>query len=205
VQIASAAGKWGFAGGVTYCATKHAVVGLSEGLYHELRGTGIDISVVLPTVVNTELGSGLPPTRAFQAVQPEEVAEAIVQALRTARFEVFVPRGLGVMARTGGLLPRRAQNAIFRLLRSDQVLTSPDRGARAAYEARMTQSIAAVRPRSASPRVVTSGDGQPAPGAGAPPLPADPVPGAGAPPLATHPAPGAGEPPLATEEPTSVG
>jgi NAD(P)-dependent dehydrogenase (short-subunit alcohol dehydrogenase family) len=192
VQIASAAGKWGFAGGVTYCATKHAVVGLSEGLYHELRGTGIDISVVLPTVVNTELGSGLPPTRAFRAVQPEEVAEAIVQALQTGRFEVFVPRGLGVMARTGGLLPRRAQNAIFRLLRSDQVLTSPDRSARAAYEARMTQSIAAVRPRSASPRVVASSDGQPAPSAAEPPLPADP-------------APSAGEPPLATEEPTSVG
>ena len=60
VQIASAAGKFGIAGGATYCATKHAVVGLSEALAMELRDTGIDISVVMPTVVNTELGSGLP-------------------------------------------------------------------------------------------------------------------------------------------------
>src|SRR5205807_1728927 len=60
VQIASAAGKMGFAGGATYCATKHAVVGLSESLRSELRGTGIDVSVVMPVVVNTELGSGLP-------------------------------------------------------------------------------------------------------------------------------------------------
>ena len=59
VQIASAAGKMGFPGGATYCATKHAVVGLSESLRAELQGTNVDLSVVMPVVVNTELGSGL--------------------------------------------------------------------------------------------------------------------------------------------------
>src|SRR5437016_5793975 len=54
VQIASAAGKAGFPGGATYCATKHAVVGLSETLRAELRGTNVDVSVVMPVVVNTE-------------------------------------------------------------------------------------------------------------------------------------------------------
>ena len=42
VQIASIAGKVGFPGGATYCATKHAVVGLSESIRAELRGTNIE-------------------------------------------------------------------------------------------------------------------------------------------------------------------
>src|SRR5947209_15910225 len=73
VQLASGAGKFGLAGGATYCATKHAVVGLSEALAQEYRASGINLSVVMPTVVNTELGSGLPQTRSFKAVEPEVV------------------------------------------------------------------------------------------------------------------------------------
>jgi NAD(P)-dependent dehydrogenase (short-subunit alcohol dehydrogenase family) len=141
VQIASAAGKFGFSGGATYCATKHAVVGLSESLRQELRGTGVTVSVVMPTVVNTELGSGLAPTRGFKAVQPEDVANSIVEALQTGRFEVYVPRSLSGLVRFGVLGPRRAMEAFSRLLRGDQVLASPDHAARAAYEARMTQTI----------------------------------------------------------------
>src|SRR5689334_4670783 len=41
VNIASAAGKAGFPGGATYCATKHAVVGLSEAIRAEVRDRGI--------------------------------------------------------------------------------------------------------------------------------------------------------------------
>ena len=56
VNIASVAGKGGFPGGATYCATKHAVVGLSEAIRAEMRKTDIDVSIVMPVVVNTELG-----------------------------------------------------------------------------------------------------------------------------------------------------
>ena len=59
VNIASQAGKAGIPGGATYCATKHAVVGLSEAVRAELRDTGVEVSVVMPAVVDTELGSGL--------------------------------------------------------------------------------------------------------------------------------------------------
>ena len=145
VQIASAAGKMGFAGGVTYCATKHAVVGLSEGLRAELRDTGVDISVVMPVVVNTELGSGLPETRGFKAVQPEDVASAIVEALQTGRFEVYVPKSLVGVVRFGALMPRKAIDGIGKLLKGDQVLAHPDHVARAAYEARMTETVQAAR------------------------------------------------------------
>jgi NADP-dependent 3-hydroxy acid dehydrogenase YdfG len=141
VNIASAAGKAGFPGGATYCATKHAVVGLSEAIRAEVREAAIDVSVVMPIVVNTELGSGLPETRGFRAVEPEDVAAAIVEALQTGRYEVFVPRAVGRLFRFQALMPRRAVEAIGRALKGDQVLMAPDHGARAAYEARMESTI----------------------------------------------------------------
>jgi NAD(P)-dependent dehydrogenase (short-subunit alcohol dehydrogenase family) len=149
VNIASAAGKAGFPGGVTYCASKHAVVGLSEAIRAELRDTGIDVSVVMPVVVHTELGSGLMEARGFKAVEPEDVAAAIVEALERGRYEVFVPRSLAAIIRPKGLLPIRALDAVTRMLKSDQVLARPDQGLRAAYEARLTAGR--KRPPAAAP------------------------------------------------------
>lgn len=42
-----------------YCATKHAVVGLSEALRYELEGTGIGVSVLVPAGVNTNIGDSM--------------------------------------------------------------------------------------------------------------------------------------------------
>ena len=55
VNVASMAGVVPTPGASTYSATKHAVVGLTESVAWELRGTGVDISYVLPVLVNTEL------------------------------------------------------------------------------------------------------------------------------------------------------
>jgi short-subunit dehydrogenase len=142
VQIASAAGKAGFPGGATYCASKHAVVGLSEAIKAEVRGTGIGVSVVMPVVVNTELGSGLATTRGFKTVEPEDVANAIVEALQTGRYEVFVPKSIGGMVRLNALMPRRAMEAVGRFLKGDQVLANPDHVARSAYMTRIMETIA---------------------------------------------------------------
>jgi NADP-dependent 3-hydroxy acid dehydrogenase YdfG len=152
VQIASAAGKAGFPGGATYCATKHAVVGLSEAIKAEVRGTDIGVSVVMPVVVNTELGSGLADARGFKPVQPEDVADAIVEALQTGRFDVYVPKSMVGMVRLTALLPRRAAEGLGRLLKGDQVLAHPDHNARAAYEARMAETIESAKPAAGSSR-----------------------------------------------------
>ncbi len=150
VQIASSAGKFGFPGGATYCASKYAVVGLSETIRQEYRGTGIDVSVVMPVVVkNTEWGSGLPESRGIKPVEAGDVADAIVQALQTGRFDVYVPRTLGAMVRLSALVPRAVAEAISRLMKGDQVLTHPDPGAHAAYEARMAETIAVAEQPSA--------------------------------------------------------
>ena len=59
VNIASQAGKVGLPGIATYAATKHGVVGFSEAVRAELRGSGVEVVCVMPTLVNTELTSGV--------------------------------------------------------------------------------------------------------------------------------------------------
>ena len=149
VNIASMAGRAGYANAVTYCTTKFAVVGLSEALRAELRGTGIDLSVVCPGVVNTELGSGLNDTRAVKVVEPEDVADAIVEALRFNTFDVFVPPLAGQIWRALHVVPRGAAEAVGRAMKADQVLVNPDKDARAGYEARAAASDPGVEERAA--------------------------------------------------------
>ena len=144
VNVASVAGKTGFPNLVTYCAAKHGVVGLSEALRLELRGTGIDVSVVMPAIVQTELAAGLPRSRGFKPSTPEEVAEAVVAALRENRFDVYVPRAIGPTWAAMNLLPRRAREALARALRFDRALRDADHAARAAYEARAAASAPAA-------------------------------------------------------------
>ena len=112
VNVASVAGKLGFPGGATYSASKHAVVGLSEAIRGELRGTRIDITIVMPVVVNTELGSGLQRNPGIRQLEPADVAEAIVDALRHGTVDVWVPKSVKGMSRFAALLPRRAAEAV---------------------------------------------------------------------------------------------
>ncbi len=136
VNIASVAGKGGFPGGATYCATKHAVVGLSEAVRAEVRKTDIDVSIVMPVVVNTELGLGLRKSRGIKVVEPEDVANAIVEALQTGRVDVYIPRQVGVLMRLAQVLPRPVADAVTKMLKGDQVLVNPDHLLREAYEKR---------------------------------------------------------------------
>jgi NADP-dependent 3-hydroxy acid dehydrogenase YdfG len=53
VNVASVAGRRGYANHTAYCASKHAMIGWSEGLRCDLMGTGVDVVVVLPPAVRT--------------------------------------------------------------------------------------------------------------------------------------------------------
>jgi len=144
VNIASTAGKVGFAGGATYSATKHFVVGISEAARNELRGSTVEISCVMPVIVKTELAAGLAEGRFIKQIQPEDVADAIVQALRHPRFDVFVPRNVGPLTKLGGAMPQRVREGFGRALRIDRSLAAPDAHARRAYELRAAASERAL-------------------------------------------------------------
>ena len=144
VNVASSAGKGGFPGGATYCGTKHYVVGLSEALRAELRGSGVEVSCVMPVLVNTELTDGCTDTRGVKKVEPTDVADAIVDAVRNSKFDVFVPKSVGTISWTMNLLPRTGREAVARALKADKVLADIDMDKRAAYQLRASHSDPAL-------------------------------------------------------------
>ena len=117
------------------------MVGVTEAVRAELRDTAIEVSCVMPGVVNTELASGLPSARGVKNVEPEEVAAEIVSALEHPRFDVFVPRVGGHDHQGDGRAPpaRRARPSA-RALKADKVLAAADPEARRGYELRASQS-----------------------------------------------------------------
>jgi len=139
VNIASQAGKSGVPGIATYSGTKHAVVGLSEAVRAELRETGIEVLCVMPTVVNTELTSGVG-QKWVKPVEASDVANEIVEAMEVPRFDVFVPRANGVLYKVLAPLPRSWREALGRAMKVDKLMIEVDHGARRAYEERAAAS-----------------------------------------------------------------
>jgi NADP-dependent 3-hydroxy acid dehydrogenase YdfG len=148
VNISSQAGKFGAPGGATYSATKHAVVGLTEAVRGELRlmGAHIDLSYVMPFVVDTELGSGLGQARGMSNLRPEDVADAIVEALQHGIVDVWVPKSGKSTNLLGTVLPRRLAEGMARAMKADRVLAGADGSIRRGYELRASRSEPALAP-----------------------------------------------------------
>lgn len=138
VNIASTAGKYGAPGGATYSATKHAVVGLSEAIRQEVMGSGIDVSIVMPLVVKTDLGSGLSDHGLLKVLEPSEVADAIVAAIENKRVDVYIPGWIGVLLNLQHLLPRAVTDRVIKLVGADQVLSHRDASVRGSYESQFS-------------------------------------------------------------------
>ena len=102
VNTASSAGVMPVAQSVAYAATKHAVVGLSTSLRAEAAGTGVNVSVVVPGVVDTGIFAaahnlgGYDYERAirrvpFGKVSPSRAAEYIVEGVERNRQFITFP------------------------------------------------------------------------------------------------------------------
>jgi NAD(P)-dependent dehydrogenase (short-subunit alcohol dehydrogenase family) len=148
VNISSQAGKFGAPGGATYSATKHAVVGLTEAIRGELRlmGAHIDVSYVMPFVVNTELGAGLGEARGMHSLEPSDVADAIVEALQMGLVDVWVPKSAKRTNVLGAVLPRSLSEGMARAMKADRVLAGADLNRRRDYELRASRSEPGLEP-----------------------------------------------------------
>jgi len=84
VNVASLAGRNGFAGGTAYAASKHGVLGFSRSLMLEVRKDGIRVVAVCPGSVATGMLRDQPMLKSDpeRILQPEDVAETIVHAIR---------------------------------------------------------------------------------------------------------------------------
>ncbi len=140
VNVASQAGRAGFGGLATYCASKYAVVGFSAALADELQGSGISISCVMPAAVDTDLAAGLPAPRLIRTVGPEQVAGAVIRVLERPRLNVHVPRA-AAMITLFGLLPRWPRRLVERVFGGERIALSADPAARLGYEQRLRDGI----------------------------------------------------------------
>lgn len=145
VNVSSVGGRIAGARLATYCGTKFGVAGFSEAVALELKGTGVEISVVFPPPVNTDLSAGINRLRGMPFVEPEDVAARIVRTLKRPRFAVPVPRTMAPMLWLNQVLPFRVRAALARSMRADDLTI--DERQRASYTQR-------VRALSEPPQVV---------------------------------------------------
>jgi 3-oxoacyl-[acyl-carrier protein] reductase len=83
VNVASLAGRNGFAGGTAYTASKHAVLGFSRSLMLEVRKENVRVIAICPGSVDTSLLKDQPMLKSepSRILQPEEVADTILHTL----------------------------------------------------------------------------------------------------------------------------
>lgn len=91
INVASTAGERGFATGSAYCASKFALLGMTESLMQEVRKSNIRVVALTPSTVNTELAvnTGLKIGDEDRMMQPEDVAELALATLKLPK-RVFV-------------------------------------------------------------------------------------------------------------------
>lgn len=90
INIGSSAGKEVYPKGNVYCASKHAVLALTEGMRMDLNPFGIKVSAINPGLVETEFSqvrfkgdNAIADTiyKGYKALQPEDIAEIIYFAV----------------------------------------------------------------------------------------------------------------------------
>ena len=143
VNIASAAGRVAIPGEAVYTATKHAVAGFDEALRVELKGSGVELSTIMPSLAATELASGMKPPRFVPMVKPQQVADAIVKVLERPKLEMIVPAWTTPLIRSTMALPPNARDRIRAFFRIGELGTDIDTAARASYEQRYQRPVAA--------------------------------------------------------------
>ncbi|MFJ2756745.1 SDR family oxidoreductase [Nocardioides sp. NPDC087217] len=141
VNVSSAVGRVPVPDAATYSASKFAVVGFSEALRMELAPSGVDVSLILPAVVQTELSDGVPQAKGMKPVTPEDVAAAIEDVIREPRPEVWVPNWAQALTKITQAMPRRFQDFVDRTTNASQLLAGVDPAARAAYEERVRRNV----------------------------------------------------------------
>jgi len=119
VNVASLAGRRGMTPLGGYCATKFALVGLTEALRTELDGRGIHVALVMPGVVDTPMAEVIDHDPDFLDLWPAAlnmppswVVWAIFAAVRFGLVEVSVPPGAATLEKLASLAPGMADTMV---------------------------------------------------------------------------------------------
>ncbi len=94
VNVSSLGGRLGIPTEAAYSASKFALCGWSESLAQDLSGTGVQVRLILPGAIATEIWDqpdNDPPLYDGPLEPPELVADGIIAAIEGDRFEHYLP------------------------------------------------------------------------------------------------------------------
>jgi short-subunit dehydrogenase len=122
VNLTSPAGYFPLPYMVPYTASRHAMLGLSLSLREELEPHGIGVSLICPAQVDTgyfqrndaDIGWYPKLSAVFPVLQPNDVGEQVLRAIRQNRAETIFPTRLAAIVRAY----QRAPQTSLRLLKA---------------------------------------------------------------------------------------
>jgi short-subunit dehydrogenase len=119
--VSSGAGIRSFPGAAVYGATKAAQRGFGEALRHELKGTGVGLTMVYPGQIRSDLHSHekerMPEWYDLsRSVDPQPLAQAVVEAVEQDKREVFYPSNVRLLRIVHGLRPALADALLRRIM-----------------------------------------------------------------------------------------
>jgi short-subunit dehydrogenase len=118
VNIASLAGRVATAKASVYAASKAAVIRFSEGLRHELTGTGVHVTCVMPGPIDTPFLDRADSSGEYRKkvgrflLTPERTAAVIVKAVKARQPEVSLPLRLHYLSSLYSVLPHGVKRLI---------------------------------------------------------------------------------------------
>ena len=130
INVSSMGGLFAFPGQAFYGASKAAVKLFTEGLYAELKGTSVGVTLVVPGAINTGITKNCNAhnekfdraSKYFSGTEPRAAARRIVEAIKRDRFKVNIGADATVLAtlyrlsqRLTILLMRQAMNLVLRV------------------------------------------------------------------------------------------
>ena len=122
VNISSVAGHIGTLNMAGYCASKFAINGFSESLYHELKPRGIAVSIVCPgpvkTAFNRSFAQTSPKSPKSFIISPESVSQTVMTIIEKKRFEMITPRSFALICGVKRFMPGLFRAVSSRLFRS---------------------------------------------------------------------------------------
>ncbi len=126
MNMSSVVGRKAFPGFAGYSSIMYALSGLTDALRQELRGTGINVSVIHPALTQTPLLSTVakadmpPPFRNLTPTPVEDVAAAVLDGVHNNRLRTVVslpPKMLlladAISPKLGDLIVRLLENKLF--------------------------------------------------------------------------------------------
>jgi len=130
VNVASLAGRRGVSPLGGYCASKFALVGLTEALRTELHDTHIHVGLVMPGVIDTPMAQSIEANERFAAMWPTAlnmpaswVVWAVFAAARFRLVEISVPPGAATLEKLAALAPGATDSLIHWGTQATQWLT----------------------------------------------------------------------------------